>query len=210
MLASSTPRTGRVTRGGLAAPIAVVVSDRRPSRLLARTTGTHLTDQHAALIKFEPTNMPNSVPLPPPGFDDLSVDEQIAYVQSLWDRIAATPQQVPVPECEILDERLKDDEANPGARATWNVVRERSATTSVDARPTMERRWIVRPPAQADIEAAAGWYEEQQPGLGLRFIDAVDHVLTRIRHTPLQFPDFTQRSTCVAPDVSVRGLFPNH
>ena len=71
--------------------------------------------------------MPNSVPLPPPGFDDLSVDEQIAYVQSLWDRIAATPEQVPVPEWhrEILDERLKDDEANPDAGATWDVVRER-------------------------------------------------------------------------------------
>lgn len=71
--------------------------------------------------------MPNSVPLPPPGFDDLSVDEQIAYVESLWDRIAATPEQVPVPEWhrEVLDERLKDDEANPEAGATWDVVRER-------------------------------------------------------------------------------------
>ena len=55
----------------------------------------------------------------------------------------------------------------------------------------MERRWIVRPLAQADIEAAAGWYEEQQAGLGLRFIDSVDHVLTRIRQTPLQFPEIS-------------------
>jgi hypothetical protein len=29
-------------------------------------------------------------PTPPQGFDDLSVDEQIDFVQSLWDRIAAT------------------------------------------------------------------------------------------------------------------------
>lgn len=71
--------------------------------------------------------MPNSVPLPPPGFDDLSVDEQIAYVESLWDRIATTPEQVPVPEWhrEVLDERLKDAEANPDAGATWDVVRDR-------------------------------------------------------------------------------------
>ena len=34
--------------------------------------------------------MPKPVPLPPPGFDDLSVDEKIDYLQSLWDRIAAT------------------------------------------------------------------------------------------------------------------------
>jgi putative addiction module component (TIGR02574 family) len=71
--------------------------------------------------------MSNSVPLPPLGFDDLSIDEQIEYVQSLWDRIAATPERVPVPEWhrEILDERLKDDDANPGAGENWDVVRDR-------------------------------------------------------------------------------------
>ena len=71
--------------------------------------------------------MANVVPLPPPGFDDLSVDEQIEYVQSLWDRIAATPEQVPVPEWhrEILDERLKDDDASPDAGESWDVVRQR-------------------------------------------------------------------------------------
>ena len=35
------------------------------------------------------------------------------YVQSLWDRIAATPDRVPVREWhgEVLDDRLKDYEA---------------------------------------------------------------------------------------------------
>ncbi len=69
-----------------------------------------------------------SKPLPiPPGFDDLSVEEQIDYVQSLWQRIAATPEQVPVPEWhwQVLDERLKDYEANPDASDSWDVVRER-------------------------------------------------------------------------------------
>jgi hypothetical protein len=41
------------------------------------------------------------------------------------------------------------------------------------------RRTSRRPPA---------WYEEQQSGLGLRLVDAVDQVLTRFRTTPLQFP----------------------
>jgi putative addiction module component (TIGR02574 family) len=56
-----------------------------------------------------------------------SVDEQIDYVQSLWDRIAATPEQVPIPDWhrEVLDERLKDYEANPDAGESWDVVRER-------------------------------------------------------------------------------------
>jgi len=42
--------------------------------------------------------MPQALPLPPPGFDALTVDEQIDYLQSLWDRIAAKPEQVPVPD----------------------------------------------------------------------------------------------------------------
>ena len=71
--------------------------------------------------------MANPVPLPPPGFDALSVDEQIEYVQSLWERIAASPEQVPVPEWhrEILDERLKDYEANPNAGESRDVARDR-------------------------------------------------------------------------------------
>jgi len=71
--------------------------------------------------------MAASVPLPPPGFDELPIDQQIEYVQSLWDRIAASPEQVPVPDWhrELLDERLKDYEANPDAGESWDVVRER-------------------------------------------------------------------------------------
>ena len=69
--------------------------------------------------------MPKPVAIRPPGFDELSIDEQIDYVQSLWDRIAATPDRVPVPEwhSEILDDRLKDYEANPDAGESWDVVR---------------------------------------------------------------------------------------
>ena len=71
--------------------------------------------------------MPKPVPLPPPGFDDLSVDEKIDYLQSLLDRIAATPDAIPVPDWhqEILEERLKDLEANPNEGDSWDVVQER-------------------------------------------------------------------------------------
>ena len=70
---------------------------------------------------------PKPVPPTPPGFDELSVDEKIDYLQSLWDRIAATPETIPVPDWhrKILDERLKDLEANPGAGDSWDVVQER-------------------------------------------------------------------------------------
>ena len=71
--------------------------------------------------------MPKPLPLPPPGFDELSVDEKIDYLQSLWGRIAATPGTVPVPDWhrEILDQRLKDLEANPESGDSWDVVQER-------------------------------------------------------------------------------------
>ena len=71
--------------------------------------------------------MPKPVPLPPPGFDDLSVEEKNDYVQSLRDRIAASPETIPLPDWhhEILDERLKDLDANPEAGDGWEVVQER-------------------------------------------------------------------------------------
>ena len=71
--------------------------------------------------------MPKPVAIPPPGFDQLTVEEQIDYVQLLWERIAATPDRVPVPDWhrEVLDERLKDLEANPDTGESWDVVRER-------------------------------------------------------------------------------------
>lgn len=71
--------------------------------------------------------MPRSAPIPPPGFDDLSVEEQLDYVQSLWDRIAADPKRVPVPEWhrEVLAERLKAYRSNPSEGRDWGDVRDR-------------------------------------------------------------------------------------
>jgi hypothetical protein len=36
--------------------------------------------------------------MPPSGFDDLTVEDKIDYFQSLWDRIAASTDQVPLHE----------------------------------------------------------------------------------------------------------------
>jgi putative addiction module component (TIGR02574 family) len=71
--------------------------------------------------------MPEPVPIPPPGFDELSAEEKIEYVQSLWDRIAATPEQVAVPQWhhDVLNERLKDADVSPDQGESWEVVRER-------------------------------------------------------------------------------------
>lgn len=64
---------------------------------------------------------------PPPGFDDLPVEEQIDYVESLWDRIAAHPDRVPVPEwhLEELRRRENSDQSSKGDVSPWEEVRER-------------------------------------------------------------------------------------
>jgi putative addiction module component (TIGR02574 family) len=70
--------------------------------------------------------MASQLPLPPPGFDDLTPDDQIEYVQSLWDRIAAKPEQVPVPEWhrEVIRQRMADHEGSPAEGRPWDNVRE--------------------------------------------------------------------------------------
>src|SRR3989440_9803739 len=65
--------------------------------------------------------MSQALPLPPPGFDAPSVDEQIDYVQSLWDHIAAKPEEIPVPDWhrEILAERLAVHRADNDQGKNW-------------------------------------------------------------------------------------------
>jgi putative addiction module component (TIGR02574 family) len=69
--------------------------------------------------------MPKIIPNPPPGFDDLTVSEQIDYVQALWERIAASPDQVPVPEWhqQIIRERLEAYHTNPTTGRPWPEIR---------------------------------------------------------------------------------------
>ncbi len=64
--------------------------------------------------------------MPPPGFDELSPAEKLDYVQSLWDRVAADPEQVPVAEWhrEIAAERLAAHRAGLGSSRPWEDVRE--------------------------------------------------------------------------------------
>jgi putative addiction module component (TIGR02574 family) len=65
--------------------------------------------------------------MPPPGFDDLPLAEQIDYVQSLWDRIAAAADQIPLQEWQrrILGERMAVHQAAPADASPWNEVLDR-------------------------------------------------------------------------------------
>lgn len=68
--------------------------------------------------------MSQALPLPPPGFDTLSIDDKIDYVASLWDRIAARPEDVPVPDWhrEIINERLAALRADNDQGKDWEEV----------------------------------------------------------------------------------------
>jgi putative addiction module component (TIGR02574 family) len=69
--------------------------------------------------------MSRALEVPPPGFTDLPVEQQIDYVQALWDVIAARPEAVPVPEWhrEILAERLAEYERDPDEGRSWEEFR---------------------------------------------------------------------------------------
>ena len=71
--------------------------------------------------------MANPVPLPPPGFDDLSIEEQIECVQSLWDRIAAPASR------EIR-------ESNQETRRLMRVLHEEKLARLAD----LQERWWPR------------------------------------------------------------------
>jgi putative addiction module component (TIGR02574 family) len=70
--------------------------------------------------------MSTSVPLPPPGFDELPIDERVEYVQTLWDRIAARPEDLPVPDwhLEVVRDRLAEYRGSPTTGRPWSVVRD--------------------------------------------------------------------------------------
>ncbi|MGK4006528.1 addiction module protein [Sorangium sp. So ce1036] len=68
--------------------------------------------------------MERAIRNPPPGFDDLTVHEQIEYIQMLRERIAAREDEVPVPGWHKaeLDRRLAEYEASPEVGRSWEEV----------------------------------------------------------------------------------------
>lgn len=68
--------------------------------------------------------MGNPLQMPPPGFEELTVEDQIDYVQGLWNHIAVSAGNVPLHEWQrrILEERLAEHEANPDSVITWEEV----------------------------------------------------------------------------------------
>ena len=51
----------------------------------------------------------------------------------------------------------------------------------------MSYRLNIRPDAEADVVEAALWYEQQNPGLGEKFVTEVDQAIRRVLENPLAF-----------------------
>lgn len=62
---------------------------------------------------------------PPPGFEQLSTEEKIAYLQALWDLISARPEDVPVPDWHkgVIAERLAEARSSSAQVRPWAEVR---------------------------------------------------------------------------------------
>lgn len=71
--------------------------------------------------------MSDSVPSIPPGFDEMEIDAQLEIVHALWDRIAARPEAVPVPEwhLRLLGERLERGKGRPETAMDWDEFEEK-------------------------------------------------------------------------------------
>jgi putative addiction module component (TIGR02574 family) len=63
---------------------------------------------------------------PPPGFEKLSPEEKLEYVQALWDRVSEHPEDVPVPEWhrKVVAERLAVLRRGEISSRPWSEVRE--------------------------------------------------------------------------------------
>ena len=62
-----------------------------------------------------------------PTFEQMTPAERLLYVQDLWDRIAETPDDVPVGD-EMkaeLDRRLDEHRADPSSAVPWETVKAR-------------------------------------------------------------------------------------
>ena len=70
--------------------------------------------------------MAKTVSIPPPGFENLTPDEKVQYVQDLWDYVTADASKVPVPDWHrrILDARLAEYHAAPDEGKGWPEVRD--------------------------------------------------------------------------------------
>lgn len=65
--------------------------------------------------------MSQSLPIPPPGFEELPIEEQVNYVEALLDLIGSRQDHVKIPKWhwEILTDRMESFRAEIEDGLTW-------------------------------------------------------------------------------------------
>jgi putative addiction module component (TIGR02574 family) len=78
----------------------------------------------------------SELPLPPPGFDDLTPEEKVSYVSALWERIVADQERLPISDAQrdLIRQRLQNHQANPDAARPWSQVRREIEQALADRR----------------------------------------------------------------------------
>lgn len=66
-----------------------------------------------------------ALPVPPPGFDELSLEEKLRYVTALWDRIVEQQDELPTSDEHraLVRDRLAAHRASPDAARPWSEAR---------------------------------------------------------------------------------------
>jgi putative addiction module component (TIGR02574 family) len=82
--------------------------------------------------------MASNVTNPPSGFDDLTVEEKLDYVESLWDRIAAKPEAVSIPDwhLQVIAQRTQGTRAGSRNGRSWDEFREELRAKLRQRQPT--------------------------------------------------------------------------
>ncbi len=126
---------------------------------------------------------------PPPGFDEMSTNDQLDYVAALWARMLAVKETLPVPDWhrQVVAERVAEYRAGEaGDGREWNEVQKDPES---QASPGSMKKLILLPRAEAELFDAAIWYENEREGLGVAFEDDFDRLAARICTSPRQFPE---------------------
>lgn len=65
-----------------------------------------------------------SVPLPPPGFERLSVQEKVDHIQSLWDGLADLDDvELLETHRDMIRQRIAEHRADPAGSRPWSEVK---------------------------------------------------------------------------------------
>ena len=114
------------------------------------------------------------------GIDRLTVGQRLELIEQIWDSLPqqVNPDEVPDWHLAEIAKRRAEADANPGVGTPWReaLAQARKALMSLPV--------ILRPEADADLQATFDELERLRAGLGNRFLARVAETLERIETMP--------------------------